>query len=121
MKGADHMTYPKTHPAVRLVREGRYTMIVPEVDLASIGGGNTLHVLHDSRAVCGRTGNVGTILEACDPRAEVVLRLPVCGNCRSIIGDVPGPKLAEEVEDGHSIGVTRTELDRERRAARRAA
>lgn len=115
------MNYPKTHPAVRLVREGRYTVIVPEVDVAAIGSGSALHVLNAGKPVCGQKGTLGEILEGVDPRADVVMRKVVCGRCRDLVGTVPGPLLAEDVDGGHGIGVTRTELEKARKAARRAA
>lgn len=109
------MQYDNLHPAVRVVREGRYTVLVPEVDLVPIGNGDMLHVVNGDGVACGRTGARGEILEGCDPRAIVVLRKTVCGACRNRLGDVPSPKLADEVEGGYEIGMTRTELDRERR------
>jgi hypothetical protein len=109
------------HPAVRVVREGRYTMLVFEIDAATVGSSGTLHVIADGRAVCGRKGEIGEVVEGLDARALRVGPRLVCGNCRDRLGDVPSPKLAEDVEDGHSLGITRTELERERRRARKAA
>lgn len=110
-----------THPAVRLVREGRgVTMLVPEVDLVSVGSG-ALHVRDvDGRPVCHVRGTIVGRIEGVDPRADLIDRRSVCVTCRDVLGPVPPPAPVDEVEGGNALGITRTALDAERRRAVRA-
>jgi hypothetical protein len=71
-------------------------MIVPVVDLAHFGNGRSLHVVRDGRPLCGVRGETRERLDACDPNAELVLRRPVCVNCRDLLGAVPRVEFVKD-------------------------
>jgi len=94
---------PSVHPAIREIKVGRGygVTIVPVVDFVRFREGSTLHVLGAHGALCGtgKTKEVVETLDACDPRAVMVLRKPVCGRCRARLGCVPMPRLVIDQGD----------------------
>lgn len=90
----------KHHPAIRLYRAGRGygVMLAPECDYGLIGNGKSAHVLNEGRPICGVRGEVATVYDGCDPRAEIVFRSPVCVTCREKLGTIPEVVFAKDVE-----------------------
>lgn len=97
---------PSVHPAIREIRVGRGygVTVVPVVDFIRFKGvSDTLHISGAHGTLCGTSKRKGLeyleVLEACDPKAVMVLRKPVCVRCRDLLGYVPMPHLVIDQGD----------------------